>query len=216
MIDVEQLLQRQRTEIAGQIHDQIIPPLFAARMLLEALSARLRGNDSQCIEDRTAVAESVSRSAELVIQSMMAARQVLSGISPPVNGSRYWQQQIELVSELLRSYCGGDRQPIQLIISGTYDWDNCPDSFSVAITDVVTEAIRNAARHSAASRIEVSLQSQPSRLIRVVDNGTGFEVDKVHASHGLTLMKSRADSIGAKLRIDSRPGGPTQVELVMD
>jgi len=215
MIDVEQALQRQRTEIAGQIHDQIIPPLFAARMMLESLAATLRLVDPQPSDNRQTV-DSVDRSAEMVIQAILAARQVLSGVSAPVSGERYWQQQMELVGELLRSHCSGNRQPIELIVSGSFDWDNCPDSSSVAITDVVTEAIRNAARHAAASQIEVLLQSHPRRLIRVVDNGTGFEVDKVQANHGLTLMRSRADSIGAKLRIDSRPGGPTQVELAMD
>jgi signal transduction histidine kinase len=149
MDDVEESLRRQRIEIAGQIHDQIIPPLFAARMQLEALASKLRSGSQP---DRTlpasAVLSSVDRAAEFVVQSMMAARELLNEVLPPTTGQRYWQQQIELVSDLLSTRVDEKGQPVKLEMTGDFPWDAMPVETSIVVTNIVTEAMRNAIRHS--------------------------------------------------------------------
>jgi signal transduction histidine kinase len=51
-------------------------------------------------------------------------------------------------------------------------------------------------------------------MLRVVDNGRGFDVQAVGAaSYGLTSMRERASLIGGRLRIASRPGAGTRVML---
>jgi signal transduction histidine kinase len=214
MSDVEESLRAQRTEIAGQIHDQIIPPLFAARMQLEALASKLRsaGEADKSLPSAT-IQSSVDRAAEFVVQSMMAARELLSEVAPPTTGERYWQQQIELVSDLLSTRVDENSQPIKLEISGYFPWDTMPAETSIVVTNIVTEAIRNAIRHSNAGKIDVVIAPSPSRRIEVTDNGTGFDPASIKSNHGMMLMKSRAKSIGGQLKIDSRVGGPTRLTL---
>lgn len=214
MSDLEESLHAQRTEIAGQIHDQIIPPLFAARMQLEALASKLlaASNSGNPLES-SAVHLSVDRAAEFVVQSMMAARELLSDVSPPITGERYWQQQIELVSDLLSTRVDEHGQSVKLNVSGDFSWETMPAETSIVLTNIVTEAIRNAIRHSGASRIDVAIASPPNRQIDVTDNGSGFDPSSIKSNHGMMLMQSRAKSIGGQLKIDSRPGGPTQMTL---
>ncbi len=202
----------QRIEIAGQIHDQIIPPLFAARMQLEALASKLRvASDSDKTLPASAVLSSVDRAADFVVQSMMAARELLSDVSPPTTGERYWQQQIELVSDLLSTRVDDDGQPVMLEVSGDFLWDAMPAEASIVVTNIVTEAIRNAIRHSNAGKIDVVIAPPPNRQIEVIDNGTGFDPASIKSNHGMMLMKSRAKSIGGQLKIDSQVGGPTRL-----
>lgn len=214
MDDVEESLRRQRVEIAGQIHDQIIPPLFAARMQLEALAGKLR-SDGELGKTlpASAVLSSVDRAAEFVVQSMMAARELLSDVSPPTTGERYWQQQIELVSDLLSTRVDENSQPIKLEISGDFPWATMPAETSIVVTNIVTEAIRNAIRHSNAGKIDVVIAPMPNRQIEVIDNGTGFDPASIKSNHGMMLMKSRAKSIGGQLKVDSRVGGPTRLTI---
>jgi len=48
----------------------------------------------------------------------------------------------------------------------------------------------------------------------VSDDGRGFEPEKTTSGHfGLKIMKERADSIGAKLSVASKPGEGTDVSL---
>jgi signal transduction histidine kinase len=214
MAGVEESLRAQRTEIAGQVHDQIIPPLFAARMQLEALASKLRsasGADKSV--PCATVQSSVDRAAEFVVQSMMAARELLSDVLPPTTGQRYWQQQIELVSDLLSTRVDENGQPITLKVSGDFPWDTIPAETVIVLTNIVTEAIRNAIRHSGANRIDVVVASAPQRQVEITDNGTGFDPASIKSNHGMMLMKSRAKSIGGQLKIDSQAGGPTRLTI---
>jgi signal transduction histidine kinase len=80
------------------------------------------------------------------------------------------------------------------------------------------EALLNALHHSKASSVEVEIQYLPSRLGVVVrDNGCGINPEVVGSGRnghcGLVGMHERAGSIGARLRIWSKPGCGTEVEI---
>jgi signal transduction histidine kinase len=79
---------------------------------------------------------------------------------------------------------------------------------------VYKEAINNAARHSASSRLEIELCMEgPWLLLRVADNGSGFDPAVESIGHGLTSMQRRARKMGALLDIDSHRGLGTTVRL---
>ena len=79
---------------------------------------------------------------------------------------------------------------------------------------IFKEAVNNAARHSGCSRVQVSLDSDAAGLIlSVVDDGAGFDTGSEDQGNGLTSMRSRAERLGAKFDISSRPGKGTTVRL---
>jgi signal transduction histidine kinase len=83
---------------------------------------------------------------------------------------------------------------------------------------IVREAVTNAARHGAASSVEVELRRDGGLRLRIVDNGIGF--DPAAPPHrgrgfGLTSMRERAEAAGGVLHVASRPGAGTQIEVVL-
>ncbi len=85
-----------------------------------------------------------------------------------------------------------------------------------ALVRIAREAVGNAARHSGAARVSLSLQRQGSRVrLLVGDNGTGFDPAAPSDGFGLTSMRERASSVGGDLRISSVPGRGTEVEAVL-
>jgi signal transduction histidine kinase len=59
-------------------------------------------------------------------------------------------------------------------------------------------------KHAQASYIEVSLNaSEGYQVIRISDNGKGFDLDKLSDSNGLQNIRSRAYSIDAIVEINS-------------
>jgi signal transduction histidine kinase len=83
---------------------------------------------------------------------------------------------------------------------------------------IVREALVNALRHSKATCIEADVEYQRRQLRVVVrDNGCGIEPQMLRQegdSHwGLLGMHQRARCIGAQLRIWSRRGAGTEVEV---
>ena len=80
------------------------------------------------------------------------------------------------------------------------------------------EAILNALRHAQATSIEAEVEYLPRGLrLAVRDNGCGIDPQAVRSGRdsrwGLLGMCERAGSIGAKLRVWSRLGAGTEVEI---
>jgi signal transduction histidine kinase/streptogramin lyase len=79
---------------------------------------------------------------------------------------------------------------------------------------VFKEAIHNIARHSRATRVEVSLERIDGRLIlHCRDNGVGFDPGSEFEGSGLMNMRKRAASVGGGLKLHSQMGGGATVEL---
>jgi signal transduction histidine kinase len=80
------------------------------------------------------------------------------------------------------------------------------------------EALVNAFRHSGATRIEVGVETARHRLrVLVRDDGRGIDAEVLRAGRdghwGLPGMRERSERIGGRLRVWSRPGRGTEVEL---
>jgi len=80
------------------------------------------------------------------------------------------------------------------------------------------EALVNAFRHAHASIIEVELEYGPKQLRMLVrDDGKGIDAQVLRGGReghwGIPGMRERAEEIGAKLKLWSREGAGTEVEL---
>jgi two-component system, NarL family, sensor histidine kinase UhpB len=91
-----------------------------------------------------------------------------------------------------------------------------PDEQTV-VYRVVQEALNNVAEHAAARTVSIDLRRADGRkMLRVTDDGRGFN-DAVDEGPGLgiTGMRERARLAGGRLRVRSRPGHGTVVELTL-
>ena len=77
------------------------------------------------------------------------------------------------------------------------------------VASIITEALRNAIRHSGASTITVQGTSDfDTGQITVHDDGEGFVLDRVPSGHfGLIGMRERTDKIGASLNVTTGKQG---------
>jgi ligand-binding sensor domain-containing protein/signal transduction histidine kinase len=81
-----------------------------------------------------------------------------------------------------------------------------------AIYRIIQETLANIARHSQATRVEISLVYRPDLLeVAVEDNGRGFDVNQKIRGMGLRSIRERAVSIRGSLQIQSEPGQGTRV-----
>ncbi len=76
------------------------------------------------------------------------------------------------------------------------------------------EALNNICRHSGASRVEVSLRRRDgSLLLRISDDGRGFDPASPSRGFGLGFMRERAELLGGSLSVSSAPGRGTTLVL---
>jgi two-component system sensor histidine kinase DegS len=85
---------------------------------------------------------------------------------------------------------------------------------------VVQEALQNVRKHSGASSVVVASNLEGDDWVLTIrDDGRGFDVGAVAArgrrNFGLQFMQERAELIGARFEVHSRPDGGTLVQLAI-
>jgi signal transduction histidine kinase len=91
-----------------------------------------------------------------------------------------------------------------------------PPAMREALARIVREATSNAARHGGAQRVTVGLTREDGLRLTVSDDGAGFDPEsKYRAGFGLISMRERAEALGGRLNLRSRPGAGTTVEVIV-
>jgi hypothetical protein len=90
-----------------------------------------------------------------------------------------------------------------------------PEHVVIALYRIAQEALQNVVKHAQATQAEVELRCDASSvLLRVTDNRQGFDVGARSDSetfYGLRSMTERAELVGGRLTVTSRPGLGTTV-----
>ena len=90
------------------------------------------------------------------------------------------------------------------------------DEAQLVVYRVAQEALSNAARHSGARRIRVTLRRVGQRTeLTVSDDGRGFTFDEAEDGLGIAGMRERALLVGGEVEVQSRPGTGTTVRLLL-
>jgi signal transduction histidine kinase len=154
--------------------------------------------------------DDVDRVAGLLRQTITEARRVIWDLRPPALESLGLRGAMAALVERVSREGGAE---ITLEFAGMPELD---PGITTALYVIAREALQNAARHSSAGHVVVSLHPEQdpdgvsSRVVlRVTDDGCGFAVDAGRpADHfGLTMMDEQAALAGGRLRVAEGPGG---------
>jgi two-component system sensor histidine kinase UhpB len=81
---------------------------------------------------------------------------------------------------------------------------------------IFKEALNNTAKYSNCKKVNIELVQQERKLVlRISDDGNGFEETTVVHGNGLNNMQQRAKSIGGRLEVNSLPGEGTAITLIL-
>ncbi|MDQ3875497.1 MAG: sensor histidine kinase, partial [Actinomycetota bacterium] len=100
------------------------------------------------------------------------------------------------------------------------DGIDAPLDVREALLRVVREAVTNAARHAGAKTVAIHLSSRDGLRLRITDDGKGFDPERKrngskNGGFGLVSMKERVEILGGQLRVASRPGAGTEIEVAL-
>ncbi len=94
------------------------------------------------------------------------------------------------------------------------------ESDQTVVLRIVQEALQNIRKHAGASAASVTTRIEGTEwILEVRDDGRGFDVGSMAArgrrNFGLQFMRERAELIGARFEVGSRPDGGTVVRLAI-
>ncbi|HEX2105625.1 MAG TPA: sensor histidine kinase [Solirubrobacteraceae bacterium] len=92
--------------------------------------------------------------------------------------------------------------------------DGLDEDAQIVVYRVVQEGLSNVARHCGAHRVCVSaVREGDDAVVRIDDDGRGFDAATAGAGLGLTGMRERAVLAGGRVAVRSVPGQATLIEL---
>lgn len=190
-----------RERIARDLHDSVIQDIFAVGLGLQGLTGRV--DDADSIGLLTDVIDRLDGVVERLRGYIFELRK------PARLDQRLDDQLQELVSRM------GSAYPTRVTLEMNLpDEENPP--LGKEILMIVTETLSNALRHAAAASVDVSVSiDSAAYVVRVADDGVGFDPDTVERGMGLTNLRRRSEELDGNVSIDSNPNGGTVVEVTL-
>jgi nitrate/nitrite-specific signal transduction histidine kinase len=192
----------ERHRLAREFHDAVTQTLFSANLIADVIPRIWKRNPDEGLQN-------LEELRQLTRGALAEMRTLLLEMRPE---SLERADIKSLLTQLGDAFVGHIRVPLDLEING-----DCELTHEVKIVfyRVAQEALNNIAKHSGARQVDVHLECQPDHLnLCIKDDGLGFEPDLLPPGHmGIAIMRERASSIGACLKIESQPGQGTTVEL---
>ncbi len=200
--EVLEASEAEQRRIGQDLHDGLGQELTGLSFLTQNLRRRLAD------AGRTEAAEA-DRIAGLIARTIDQTREMARGLSPVEWGSDGLAAAVRNLAATVRLTYG---VPCTAAVDSAARVED--HVAAVHLYRIGQEALTNAARHAAASRIELRLAAVGPDVVLTVDDNGGGLLPKVPPSRGLglRLMQYRARTIGASLVVRPRAGGGTTVQ----
>lgn len=199
--------EEERRAIARELHDRVGQTLAALNINLIIISGQLGVQVGEQIRSR------LNDSMKLVAETIALVRDVMSNLRPSVLDDYGLASAIDSHLAQFTSRYG---------ISIRFEKPDQPiprlgPSVEMTFLRIAQEALMNVAKHAQADQVTLSLQREENAIyMRVQDNGSGitsWQEANRPGSHGLTIMRERAEAFGGHLNVSSTPGKGTKVEV---
>jgi signal transduction histidine kinase len=202
---VVEAAESERRRIAAELHDGPIQRLSVQTISMETAKCLLASGDLG------AATRLLDGAQEAVGDEISKLRGLMTDLRPPVLDERGLPAALNFLAHVTQSRYG-----LAVQVHDATDGDLGMDRESeIVVYRVAQEAIANAAKHAAASAIEVELGRGPTSVrLRVRDDGRGFDPGDVQVEDGhfgLITMRERVDMVGGALEIRSAPGDGTEI-----
>jgi signal transduction histidine kinase len=195
--EVGRVVAEERARVAREIHDGLAQYLFAVSTQTSLLAG---GADLDTVLPRLRqAADAAQQEARFAVLALSSA-----------GGSSSFDSALNRYVEFLTA---DGQLDVDLEIERAVELG--PDE-QIEIFRIVQEGLANVRRHANARRATVLIGLRDGqRVVRIVDDGEGFDENAESRGQGLRNIRTRATAIGGVFRLASRPGSGTSLEVVL-
>jgi signal transduction histidine kinase/flagellar basal body-associated protein FliL len=190
----------ERQRLARELHDAVTQTLFSASIIADVLTRLWKINPEEA-QRRTQELRELTRGAMAEMRTLLLELRPIALMEASIS---------DLIQQLAEATTGRARVPVH--VSAVVECD-LPLDVKIAFYRIAQEALNNTSKHANAHQVEVQLHCKPqSAELCIHDDGVGFDMNRVLPDNlGLSIMRERAEAIGAQLAIHSQPQLGTDV-----
>jgi PAS domain S-box-containing protein len=199
---LQDVREEERASIAREIHDELGQQLTGLKMDLSWIAKR------KMVQDDIEAKQKAVIILNLLDTAIKTVRKIATDLRPSI------LDDLGLIAAIdWQSGEFGRRSGISTEFISTMPEFRYSSRIAIGLFRICQESLTNVARHAEASKICISLQEQDKDniLLKIEDNGKGFEVRQIgdKKTLGLLGMRERTLMMGGEFRIESDPGKGT-------
>jgi len=199
-----------RKRIAMELHDDVGQELTALGLNLayldKCLPVEIMDKFRPVLEDSRELTKEISRSVRNLMVELRPPQLDEYGLAPALRcyGEQYAQ-----------------RTGIAVSVEVDFDFPRLAGKIEPALFRITQEALNNVAKYAAATKVLISLRNDgPLTQLLIRDDGKGFipqgaSLQPMGSGWGLTIMRERAELVGARFRLETARGTGTSIIVEM-
>jgi PAS domain S-box-containing protein len=184
--------EKERAFVGQELHDNVNQILTTVKLYTELIRDGI-GNTS----------EMANKSIQLLQDSINEIRSLSKRLSAPSQQNIKFKDSIQ---ELTESVSATDKISISLDIA-KIELLEINQELQLAIYRILQEHLTNILKHAEAEIVQIVFDHRDGNLVlKVTDNGKGFDLKRKRNGIGITNMITRAENLNGALSINSAPG----------
>jgi two-component system, NarL family, sensor histidine kinase DegS len=200
--------EAERSRLAREVHDGPAQALANGIFQVEVVERLLDRDEALARAELKLLREILNR-------ELRSVRAYLSQLRPPLLADLGLSGAISDAANQVANILG-----VPVTIELDEDIDALPEMTEIVILRVTQEALQNVRKHASPTSIRVRVAREGDGwAVEIRDDGRGFDPDAVPAAgrrnFGLQFMRERADLIGARFEVRSRPELGTVVRMAI-
>ena len=201
---IEENRVKEKKRIAQELHDGVLGRLFGARLNLDSLN---RFNDEDSINSRFDY-----------LAELKNIEQDIREISHDLNREKFVliNNFVAIVSNLLEEQSNSFESELTSFLDESIQWDKVSNGIKINLYRILQESLQNINKYACAKNISVEFKNSNGLiLLKITDNGIGFDPNTKKKGIGLQNMQSRVAECEGTFDIRSKKGkGTTTVVFV--
>jgi signal transduction histidine kinase len=201
---LQRLAEKEKSELARTLHDELGGLLTAAKMDLSWLQSRVASPEQQ---------ERLAQLGGVLDEAMSLKRRVVEELRPSLLDHFG-------LATALRAYVDSvcAKANIQADVRMPDDGSPVPKEIAIALFRIVQEGLNNIVRHADAKQVSLELTANDREYAFTLrDDGRGFNLNDARDSwpHGIMSMQHRVRALNGRFSLDSTPGTGTTLRVVV-
>ncbi|MFH6767763.1 sensor histidine kinase [Gaetbulibacter aquiaggeris] len=198
---IEEARVLEKKNISQELHDGVLGRLFGTRLSLDSLNM--------------AASEEAITTRAKYIQDLKKIEEDIRKVSHELNadfigGSGF----LDIIKTLLDSQTMAYKLNYEFNHDDAINWEDISNKKKIHLYRIIQESLHNIYKHANANYIKIGIRLKNNViLLSITDDGSGFDVNKAKSGIGLKNINSRVNEINGEIRINSKKGEGTTVEI---
>jgi two-component system nitrate/nitrite sensor histidine kinase NarX len=199
-------LSQERLLLSQEMHDSLAQTIYSIKLQTTVLGDSLKKSSI------TNASEKISSLQDNITQANQELRELMCNFRVPLD-----PKGIEVsLKNLVKRFKSEEGIATFLQVNGRL---RVSPEVEIQMMRITQEALSNIRKHAKARNVRVLLRAKPVCKLLIEDDGVGFEKDQDEVellgnNIGMNIMKERANSVGAKLYIESDVGEGTRITVI--